>query len=578
MNDDFEDRLNKYDFPMNADLIEIFDKSPDLIFIHDKIGTLIDINENMRKTLGCESRERDIGNLLRNILILDGKKNEESIYLKFFKNLIKRSKWSEYKLKAQKGKILNVQGYSIPLQNNSSNNPLYLHVAHDIGGKIKIQKQLASTQKELKNLSAMIPEVRLWSLSQKKNSINLIQKSGQVLKESEEKYRIILENIQEGYFEIDLNGCLVFFNKALCEIVEYPEEELIGVHYTKLLDDKTSELIKYTLETLLPKRDIQLQIFKKNNKEVCVETSLSEKFNSKGEKVGWFGILRDISERKKSEKLESTFRVKLENEVKIRTQELHEALESQNLYMNEILKASNFKTIFLSTMSHELRTPLNAVIGFSDILLEESYGTLIEEQKDFLNDIRISAEHLLEMINKILDLSKIEAGELELKLKKVKLKEVVNQTLSIIKPLYAKKNLEFELKGINEEIEIFADPTRLKEILFNLMSNAIKFTPKGKVCLEFYESNSEWKFNIIDTGIGIAEKDFDLIFKEFKRVESDYVSSVTGSGLGLALTKRLVNLHEGKIFFESILGQGTTFTFTIPKNLSVTIKNQVKNE
>ncbi len=567
MNDNFDDRLLKYNFNLNTNILEIFNKSPDLIFIHDKFGTLIDINENMRKILGCGSKERDIGNLLRNLIILDGKKNEESIYLKFFKNLIKRSKWSAYKLNSQKGKILDVQGYSIPLPNNSSNFPIYLHIAHDIGEKVKIQKELTVTQKELKNLSAMIPEVRLWSLSQKKNSINLIQKSGQVLKESEEKYRIILENIQEGYFEIDLNGCLVFFNKALSEIFGYPEEELSGVHYSKLLNDKTSKLIKYTLEHFLPKRDIQLQIFKKNNKKVYVETSFSEKFNSKGEKVGWFGVLRDISERKKSENLESKFRVKLENEVKIRTQELHEVLESQKLYMNEILKASNFKTIFLSTMSHELRTPLNAIIGFSDILIEESYGSLIDEQKDFLNDIRVSADHLLDMISKILDLSKIEAGELELKLKKVKLKKIIDQTLSIIKPIYVKKNIEFELKGINEEIELIADPTRLKEILFNLLSNAIKFTPKGKVCLEIFENNSEWIFNIIDTGIGIAEKDFDIIFKEFKRVESDFVSSVSGSGLGLALTKRLINLHEGKIFFQSILGQGTTFTFTIPKNL-----------
>ncbi|MEE9377162.1 MAG: PAS domain S-box protein [Candidatus Lokiarchaeia archaeon] len=567
MNNDFDKKLIKSDFNSNAGLIEIFNNSPDLIFIHDKIGTLIEINENMRKILGYRSTKRDIGNLLRTIVILDGKKNDESIYQEFFKNLIKKSKRLEYIIKSKKGNILYVQGYSIPIPNNRSNSPLFLHIAHDIGEEKKIQKELNDTQKELKSLSAMIPEVRLWSLSQKKNSLNLIQKSGQVLKESEEKYRIILENIQEGYLEIDLNGYLVFFNKALCDIVGFSEEELIGVHYTKLMDDSTSKLIKYTLDNFLPKRDIQLQLLKKNNKKVYAETSLTEKFNSKGEKIGWFGVLRDISERKKSENLESKFRVKLENEVKIRTQELHEVLDSQKLYMTEILKASNFKTIFLSTMSHELRTPLNAIIGFSDILIEESYGTLIDEQKDFLNDIRVSAEDLLEMINKILDLSKIEAGELELKLKKVKLKKIIDQTLSIIEPIYAKKNLEFELKGINEEIEFIADPTRLKEILFNLLSNAIKFTPKGKVCLEIFENNSEWIFNIIDTGIGIAEKDFDIIFKEFKRVESDFVSSVSGSGLGLALTKRLINLHDGKIFFQSILGQGTTFTFTIPKNL-----------
>ncbi len=417
----------------------------------------------------------------------------------------------------------------------------------------------------------MIPEVRLWSLSQKKNSINLIKKSGQVLKESEEKYRTILENIQEGYFEIDLNGYLFFLNKALCEIVGYSYDELIGLHYRKLMDDETSELIKYSLENSLPRRYIQLQILKKNKEKVYAESSLSEKFDINGEKIGFFGILRDISERKKAEKLESRFREKLENEVKLRTHELHEALESQRLYMNEILKASNFKTIFLSTMSHELRTPLNAIIGFSDILIEESYGILTNQQKDFLNDIRISAEHLLEMINKILDLSKIEAGELELKLQQMNLKNIVDQTLSVIKPIYAKKDLEFEIKIINKDIKIIADPMRFKEILFNLLSNAIKFTQKGKVCLEILENNDEWLFNVKDTGIGIAQKDFNLIFKEFKRVDSAYVSSVSGSGLGLALTKRLVNLHGGRMYFKSQLGKGSTFTFTLPKNLKKSI-------
>jgi len=191
------------------------------------------------------------------------------------------------------------------------------------------------------------------------------------------------------------------------------------------------------------------------------------------------------------------------------------------------------------------------------------------DQKDFLNDIKSSAEHLLEMINKILDLSKIEAGELELKLSQINLRTLIDQTLSIIKPIYAKKNIELELNGINEDIEVIADPMRLKEILFNLLSNAIKFTQKGKVSLKFSENKREWVINIIDTGIGIEEKDFDIIFKEFKRVESEFVSSIQGSGLGLTLTKKLIELHEGRIFFKSKYGKGSTFTFTIPKNLKI---------
>jgi len=548
----------------------MFKDSPDFIYIHDVYGNIIEINKNMQKILGLRKQEIKLENLSNNIIYLDDDKIKASDNSKFFKKLTKKSSSLEYKIKSNKGKIVDLEGYSIPIENNGLNSYLFLHIAHDISIKKKIQEDLSDTQRELKKISAMVPEVRLWSLSQKKNSINLIQKSGQVIREGEEKYRTILDNIQEGYFEIDLNGNLVFFNNALSKIVGYSSAELNGLHYRKLMDKKSANLIKFSLENTLPRKYIQLQIIKRDKERVHVESSLSEKYNLKGEKIGFFGILRDIAEKKKAEELESKFREKLEHKVKTRTQELHEALESQRLYMNEILKASNFKTAFLSTMSHELRTPLNAIIGFSDILIEESYATLTIDQKDFLNDIKSSAEHLLEMINKILDLSRIEAGELELKLSQINLRVIIDQTLSIIKPIYAKKNIEFELNRIDKDIEIIADPMRLKEILFNLLSNAIKFTLKGKVSLEFSEDKREWIINIIDTGIGIKEKDFNIIFREFKRVESKFVSSIQGSGLGLALTKKLIELHGGRIFFKSKYGKGSTFTFTIPKNLKIT--------
>lgn len=566
---DKETQNGGYQTKVNLNLIKMFKDSPDFIYIHDLNGNIIEINENMQKTLGLRKKRTPLENLSSEIICLDDDKNQVSGHSKFFKKLTKKSASLEYKIKSNKGRMVDLEGYSIPINNNGLDSYLFLHIAHDISRKKKIQEDLGDAQKELKKISAMIPEVRIWSLSQKKDSLDLIQKSGQVIREGEEKYRTILDNIQEGYFEIDLKGNLVFFNNALCKIVGYSSGELNGLHYRKLMDEKTANLIKFSLENALPRKHIQLQIIKGNKEKAHVESSLSEKYNLKGEKIGFFGILRDIAEKKKAEELESKFREKLEKKVKTRTQELHEALESQRLYMNEILKASNFKTVFLSTMSHELRTPLNAIIGFSDILIEESYGTLTIDQKDFLNDIISSAEHLLELINKILDLSKIEAGELELKLSQINLRTLIDQTLSIIKPIYAKKNVELELNGINEDIEVIADPMRLKEILFNLLSNAIKFTQKGKVSLKFSENKREWVINIIDTGIGIEEKDFDIIFKEFKRVESEFVSSIQGSGLGLTLTKKLIELHEGRIFFKSKYGKGSTFTFTIPKNLKI---------
>ena len=235
------------------------------------------------------------------------------------------------------------------------------------------------------------------------------------------------------------------------------------------------------------------------------------------------------------------------------------------MYLDELTKSSQFKTEFLARMSHELRTPLNAIIGFSDLLLEESYGELNEEQLDFLEDIKSSAQHQLDMIKDILDITKIESGKMGLNLSRFSLNTQIFQVISHLKPLCAVKNLFLEIKGLDKEVEIFADPIRFKEILYNLLSNAIKFTIEGGITLFFKENKDEWIFKIKDTGIGIDKKDHELIFKEFKRVNSPYVNSVQGTGLGLSLTRRLVGLHKGTISLESKIGKGTTFIFTIPK-------------
>jgi signal transduction histidine kinase len=218
-------------------------------------------------------------------------------------------------------------------------------------------------------------------------------------------------------------------------------------------------------------------------------------------------------------------------------------------------------------MSHELRTPLNAIIGFTELLLEGTFGELNATQLEYLEDIKDSAEYQYDMISSILDISKIESGQVKLNLQKFSLNSIIDQVKSSLKPLYKNKNLEFEVEGLDRDLEIYADPIRFKEILLNLLTNAIKFTIEGYVKLIIKEFYDRWIFKIRDTGIGIARKDFDLIFKEFKRVESSYVKSTQGTGLGLSLTKRLVNLHGGQITFSSVLGVGTTFTFFIPKNI-----------
>ncbi len=248
-----------------------------------------------------------------------------------------------------------------------------------------------------------------------------------------------------------------------------------------------------------------------------------------------------------------------------KTGELKNALDVQKGYLDQIIKASQYKTEFMTSMSHDLRTPLNSIIGFTDLLLEQSYGLLNEDQLGCLKDVQDSSQFLLEMINKILDISSIETGEVHLEYKKISLNSLIIQISTSIKPMCLQKNLEFKVESIKSDKMINVDPIRFKQILYNLITNAIKYTNRGRITLDIKEDKNQWTFNVIDTGIGISKEDQKDIFQGFKRVDSSFVQSVPGMGLGLLLAKRLVNLHGGVISVKSKLRKGTTFSFIIPK-------------
>jgi len=366
----------------------------------------------------------------------------------------------------------------------------------------------------------------------------------------------IIYNLSDALFLTDVNGIIMEVNPAASNLLGFEIERFIGKKIEDFLynqDDIQRFKFQFKLLTEVEKidniEDIEINFRSFNNEKLPFSISASKIRDKNGYNEGLIFICRDITLRKQIDK------------------ERKDLLIQQRMYIDELLKASQFKTEFLSLMSHELRTPLNAIIGFSDLLLDGSYGSLNPEQLDFIKDIKFSSEHLLEMINKILDISRIESGKLKLNIEKIELITMINQINSSLKSLYKEKNLYFKVEGLEEKKFIHADPVRLKEILYNLLSNAIKFTIEGGITLKIEETEKEWIFHVKDTGIGIKEEDFDIVFKEFKRVENPYTNSIPGTGLGLPLTKRLVNLHGGDISFTSKPGVGTTFTFTIPKIL-----------
>lgn len=231
----------------------------------------------------------------------------------------------------------------------------------------------------------------------------------------------------------------------------------------------------------------------------------------------------------------------------------------------ELEAASHHKSEFLANMSHELRTPLNAVIGFSEVLQQKMFGGLNDKQMEYVEDIHSSGRHLLSLINDILDLSKIEAGKVELDRSRFDLPSTIEGTLTLVRERATRHGLSIDL-SIDERLgEIEADERKVRQILLNLLSNAVKFTPDGgqiEVTAAVVDGAAE--VAVKDTGIGIAPADQESIFEEFQQVGGDHEGKREGTGLGLTLARKFVELHGGRIWVKSSVGKGATFSFTLP--------------
>jgi signal transduction histidine kinase len=230
----------------------------------------------------------------------------------------------------------------------------------------------------------------------------------------------------------------------------------------------------------------------------------------------------------------------------------------------ELEAASRHKSEFLANMSHELRTPLNAILGFSQVLRERLFGEVNEKQEEYLDDILTSANHLLALINDILDLSKVEAGQVELDVAPFSLREALEGGVVMVRERATRDGVQVALTALPDADVVTGDERRIRQVIFNLLSNAVKFTPAGgAVDVSAARANGEMRVSVADTGPGIAAEDHERIFEEFQQTQAG-VEQREGTGLGLALSKQLVELHGGRIWVDSKLGQGSTFVFTLP--------------
>jgi len=239
------------------------------------------------------------------------------------------------------------------------------------------------------------------------------------------------------------------------------------------------------------------------------------------------------------------------------------AIRQASLY-TQAQEATRLKSEFLASMSHEFRTPLNAIIGFSEMLLTPNYGSISDKQKEYLNNIAISGKHLLNLVNDILDLSKVESGNIELRHEKFSSQKSIEEVVCMLSTLAQEKNISIEL-SLSDTI-LKADMGRFKQIMYNLLSNAIKFTEDGgTINISTILEDKNLKVEVQDSGIGISKQDKDKIFSQFMQIDSSYARKQEGTGLGLTLTKKFIELHKGQIDFESKKGKGSKFWFILPE-------------
>lgn len=380
--------------------------------------------------------------------------------------------------------------------------------------------------------------------------------------QAERRFRELLEAAPDAIFEVDREGRIVLLNAVA--------EKIFGYTRAELLNQPIEILVPGTLQkrhvghridywshpvTRPMGSGLDLRACRKDGTTFPVEISLSPvKYEDEFRVTA---VVRDITERRKTED-------ELRSIQERHNRELTTANARLEVRNSEIEEANHLKSEFLASMSHELRTPLHTIIGFAELLGEELKGPLNNEQKRFVDHIHRDSKHLLELINDILDLSKIEAGRLELRLETFDLESILDDVLASIRPQGMAKSMTIETHII-DSIVFEADPVRFKEILYNLLSNAVKFTPEGgEIQVDVMHHNDCAEISVSDTGIGISPQEHSTIFEAFRQVGTTTRGVREGTGLGLAITKQLVELHGGKIWVESTPGQGSRFTFTIP--------------
>jgi PAS domain S-box-containing protein len=367
------------------------------------------------------------------------------------------------------------------------------------------------------------------------------------LSESRERFKAVSETANDAIVTANSRGEIVYFNQAATRLFGHSADEAIGQSLTLLMPVRFHESHNQGFKRVLSGgeskvigKTVELAGRKKDGTEFPLDLSLATWHTSRG--LFFTAILRDITERKQAEA-----------EIAATTRELE--------------AASKLKSEFLANMSHELRTPLNAIIGFTQLMHDGKVGPVSSQHREYMGDILNSSKHLLELINGVLDLSKVEAGKMNFSPEPIELRKLITEVTHILQGLTASKRQTMEVEVSSAVENVTSDPARLKQVLYNYLSNAIKFTPaEGRITIRALPEDADhFRLQVEDTGIGIEAAQISKLFGEFQQLDVGTAKRHPGTGLGLALTKRLVEAQGGRVGVHSEPGHGSAFYAVLPR-------------
>ncbi len=395
-----------------------------------------------------------------------------------------------------------------------------------------------------------------------------------VLRDSEERYRRLLASTTDYIYTVRVeNGRAIqtTHGPGCVTITGYTPDEYSAdpnLWHRMIHPDDRAQVVDMAERVVkgFPVETLEHRIYHRDGTIRWIMNAIVVKKDAAGRVVFYDGLVKDITERKRMSEALKRSHDDLEALVKDRTVELE--LSNQKLKMTgeDLKRASKAKSEFLANMSHELRTPLASVIGFSEVLYDEKFGALNERQKKYIQNILTSGQHLLSLINDVLDLSKVESGRMLLEASLFSVKDCLEEVLRLSVGVAFSKKINPVVEIPEDLGEINADLRKFKQVVFNLISNAIKFTPAGgKVGLRARRDDAGIEVTVWDTGIGIPSEKLETVFEAFTRLVDIYTQETEGTGLGLTLSRTMVELHGGKMWIESEgVGKGTTVKFTIP--------------